>query len=143
MLNPKLKPFGVLVGEWRTVGTHPALPGTTLQGRVSFAWIEEGAFLLMHTEVETEGFPRGVFIFGSDDSSEVVLALYFDERGVSRIYQASLDGHVWKLWRNAPGFSQRFSGVFADNNTIHSIWELSRDDSTWARDFELTYTRVS
>lgn len=25
--NPALAPFGALVGEWRTVGTHPMVPG--------------------------------------------------------------------------------------------------------------------
>src|SRR3954452_13472011 len=128
MLNPKLEPFSVLVGEWNTIGTHPGLPGMVLHGHVSFKWIEDGAFLLMHSEVEEEGIPTGAAIFGSDDSSEVVSMLYFDERGVSRIYEATLNGKVWQFWRNAPGFSQGFTGTLADNNnTIRSISELSKD----------------
>jgi hypothetical protein len=47
--NPALKPFNALVGEWKTVGTHPGLPDTTLHGHTSFAWLEGGAFLIMHS----------------------------------------------------------------------------------------------
>jgi hypothetical protein len=143
MLNPKLKPFSVLVGEWNTIGAHPGLPGTVLHGHVSFEWIEDGAFLLMHSEVEEEGIPSGIAVFGCDDGSDVASMLYFDERGVSRIYETTLNGNIWQFWRNAPGFSQRATGTFADDtNTIHVIGELSKDDSNWTRDLEQTYTRV-
>jgi hypothetical protein len=68
---------------------------------------------------------------------------YFDERGVSRKYEMTLRDNSWKYWRNAPGFSQRFTGTFADEgNTIIGIWELSADGSIWKRDLELTFTRV-
>ncbi len=30
--NPALTAFGVLVGAWNTVGTHPLVPGTTFHG---------------------------------------------------------------------------------------------------------------
>ena len=143
MLNPKLKPFSALVGEWLTIGTHPLMPGTILHGHVSFEWIEDGAFLLMHSEVEEEGIPSSITVFGCDDSSEVVSMLYFDERGVSRIYQTTLNGNIWKFWRNAPGFSQRATGTFADDhNTIKVIGELSKDNLNWAGDLSQTYTRV-
>jgi hypothetical protein len=143
MLNPKLMPFSVLVGEWKTIGTHRLIPGTTLHGHATFDWIEDGAFLRLRTEVEEEGIPSGMFIFGSDDASELVTMLYFDERGVSRIFETTLVGNVWKFWRNAPGFSQRFTGTLADhNNTIQVIIELSEDDTNWANDLVQTYTRV-
>lgn len=38
--NPALKPFGVLVGEWKTVGTHGSLPNTILHGWTTFEWFE-------------------------------------------------------------------------------------------------------
>jgi len=50
---------------------------------------------------------------------------------------------VWKLWRNSPGFSQRFEGHFsADRNTITARWEKSFDGSTWEHDFDLMYSKV-
>jgi hypothetical protein len=82
--NPALKPLSALVGKWRTVGTHPLVPGVTFHGHTSFEWIEGGAFLLMHSEIDEPGIPSGVAVFGSDDSADVWFMLYFDERGVSR-----------------------------------------------------------
>jgi hypothetical protein len=50
---------------------------------------------------------------------------------------------VWKLWRDAPGFSQRFAGTLSeDGNTLDMQWELSTDDSTWTDDLKITYRRV-
>lgn len=141
--NPALQPWSVLVGEWHTMGTHRLRPDTILHGHASLAWLEGGAFLIMHTEVEEEGFPSGISIFGSDNALGTYFELYFDERGVSRKFEATLRDNVWKRWRNAPGFSQRFTGTIDDNgDTIHGVSELSEDGSTWKRDLELTFTRV-
>ena len=143
--NQKLKPFSVLVGVWNTVGTHPYFPETILHGCTSFEWLEDGAFLIVHSQIyETEtGVPTGVAIFGSDDTTGEYFMLYFDERGVSRKYDVKLQGNVWQWWRNAPGFSQRFTNTIADDgNTIIGKGEMSKDGSTWEKDLELTYTRV-
>ena len=68
--------------------------------------------------------------------------LYCDERGVARIYQMSLEGGVWKIWRESAGFSQRMTGTFGDDgNTITVHGELSRDGSIWEKDLDVTYTR--
>src|SRR3954470_2493290 len=88
--NPALRPFGVLVGQWRTTGTHPLVPGTTFHGRTSFAWHEGGAFLLMRSEIDESDIPSGVAIFGSDDEAGTFFMAYFDERGVSRKYDVTL-----------------------------------------------------
>ncbi len=141
--NPALQPFSVLVGEWDTTGTHRLLPGAILHGHASFEWLEGGAFLMLYTEIEKEGFPAGISIIGSDDTREEFFELYFDERGVSRKFEVTLRDNIWKRWRNAPGFSQRFTGAIEDNgDTIIAVWELSEDDATWKRDLELKFTRV-
>ena len=140
--NPALEPFSVLVGEWSLIGKHRLLPDT-LRGRVSFEWIEGGAFLKMVWEMEAADILDAIAILGSDDAIETFSMLYFDERGVSRRYEMTLHGKIWTYWRNAPGFSQRFTGTLADDgDTLIGVWELSEDDSTWKRDLELTYTRV-
>jgi hypothetical protein len=70
------------------------------------------------------------------------MELYADERGVARIYQVSLEGGVWKMWRDSPGFSQRMTGTFSeDGDTITVHGELSRDASHWEQDLDVTYTR--
>ena len=140
--NPALEPLSVLVGRWTTVGTHPLVPGTTFHGRTSFNWLEGGAFLIMHSEVDEPQIPSAIAIFGSDDATGKCTMLYFDERGVSRHYEVSLRDSVLKWWRDAPEFSQRFTGtIAADGRTIVGRGELSRDGATWEGDLALTYTR--
>jgi len=141
--NPALKPFSVLVGRWNTIGTHPLVPGVTFHGRTSFEWLEGGAFLMMRSEIDEPGIPSGLAIFGSDDSTEECFMLYFDERGVSRKYDVTLRDNILRWWRNAPGFSQRFTGTLVDNGrTIVGNGESSKDGSSWEGDLQLTYTRL-
>ena len=140
--NPALKPLSVLIGEWTTVGTHGLVPGTTYHGRTSFEWLEGGAFLMMHSEVDEPGIPSGIAIFGSDDDLGEYFMLYFDERGVSRRYEVRLRDNVLTWWRNAPGFSQRSThNIVDDGRTIIGKGEVSKDGS-WEKDLDLTYTRV-
>ncbi len=66
--NPALKPFSVLIGNWITAGTHRLVPDTMLHGCTSFEWLENGAFLMMRSEIDDPRFPSGIAIFGSDDT---------------------------------------------------------------------------
>lgn len=141
--NPALQPFSVLVGEWTTSGTHPLVPNTTLHGHSSFKWIEGGAFLLWYSEIDQEGFPTGMAIFGSDDATGEYFMMYFDERKVSRKYEVSFQDNILKWWRNTPGFSQRYTWtIIDDGNTIIGKGQLSKDGITWEKDLDVTFTRT-
>jgi hypothetical protein len=140
--NPALKNFETLLGEWQTTGSHPYLPGIVLHGRVSFSWLEGGAFLIMRSEIDESNFPNGIAIFGSDDMSKKFYMLYFDERGVSRKYDVTMEGKQLKWWRDDSSFSQRFVITIEDENKMISKGKMSRDGGAWEKDLELTYTRV-
>ena len=140
--NHALKVFDVLIGEWKTIGSHPFLP-TPLNGHTSFKWIEGGSFLIMHSEIDEDGVPSSIAIFGSDDATGEYFMLYFDERNVSRKYDVSFRDNVLKWWRNAPEFSQRYMWTITDNGqTITAKGEISIDGVTWEKDLEQTFTRV-
>jgi len=54
----------------------------------------------------------------------------------------SLSDGLWKVWRDNPGFSQRYEGrVSPDRKTIVAHWEKSFDGVAWEHDFDITYTR--
>jgi len=137
-----LKRFDVLIGEWTMLGTHPQLP-SAVHGHSSFEWLREGALLAWHFDWERgQGIPSAFSVIGQDDAVEACSMLYTDERGVARIYQMSLAGGVWKMWREVPEFSQRMTGTFSDDgNTITWHGELSKDGSTWEPDLRVMYTR--
>ena len=131
------------MGEWQTTGSHPYHPGVTLHGRTSFDWIEGGAFLIMHSEIEEPGFPSGVAIFGTDDAANNCFMLYFDERGVSRKYDVTMTGKTLAWWRDEPSFSQRFTFVMGDDgNTMVGKGEMSRAGAVWEEDLTLTLVRI-
>jgi hypothetical protein len=46
------------------------------------------------------------------------------------------------VWRDAPGFFQRFNATFTDAETIDGRWESSSDGSTWEPDFDMTYSKA-
>ncbi|CAN5573468.1 hypothetical protein BH23CHL2_BH23CHL2_31000 [soil metagenome] len=139
--NPAIEHLQPLIGDWR-IGSEGADP-EDMVGQVSFEWLEDGAFLIQRWQTP-DPFPSGVAVTGCDDSTGCCRMQYFDSRGVARIYEMSLSGGVWKQWRDAPGFSQRFTGTFSDDgDTIHATWELSTDGSTWEKDFDLVYRRIS
>lgn len=142
--NPLLAQFSALVGTWTTVGTHPLVPGTVFHGRTSFEWMEGGAFLTTHSEIDEPGIPTGIAIIGSDDAAGTFSMLYFDERGVSRKYEVEMHDNVLTWWRDAPDFSQRFTCTLAaDGRTMIGKGTMSRNGAPWEGDLELVYTRVA
>ncbi len=145
-LNPALKRLAVLAGDWEMELSNSAFlpnPEDTVKGFVSFQWVEDGAFLLMRQGDRPPSPPAAIWLMNRDESTEEYRVFYFDARGVSRIYNMSFDGSSWKMWREAPGFSQRFEGrVSRDHRTIRAHWEKSVDGSAWEHDFDMTYRRI-
>jgi hypothetical protein len=142
--NSRRKRLDALVGEWIMEGTHPVDPSTSVRGRVTFEWLDGESFLVQRWSVEHPDFPNGIAIIGCDASAEACSMHYFDSRGIARVYQMDVDDGEWTVWRDEPGFAQRFTGIFGDGgNTIAGRWERSSDGARWEHDFDLTYRKVS
>jgi hypothetical protein len=140
--NPALKKLAILIGDWEITGKHRLIPNT-ITGKVKFSWFNGKSFLVMSSDFNQSGPPNSTAIIGSDDKTEKLSMLYFDERGVSRIYELEFNNSVLKIQRNFPGFSQRFKGTVKDNgNKIEGIWELCEDDINWKKDLEITYSKI-
>jgi hypothetical protein len=150
--NPALRRLDALVGKWEM---EASIDGEPLggHGETTFEWIEDGAFLVGHADAEpgddappefvaNSPFPV-TMIIGLDDWSERFCYAYSDGRGISRLYEMTLQDGEWKMWgRPGEEFFQRFSATFSDDgDTITGRWEASSDGSTWETDFDLTYTR--
>jgi hypothetical protein len=140
--NPQLEALSALAGEWALEAAHPAFPSTVVRGHATVEWLEGEKFLIHRSRTDHPEFPDSIAIIGAEGES---LAMhYFDSRGVQRVYGASLSDGVWRMWRDEPGFSQRFTGELGDGDeTISGLWKLSRDGSTWDDDLEITYRRLS
>lgn len=138
IINPQLKYFEVLIGTWEV--ESPQFPG--FKGQNIFKPFENGSYILQRS-INPHTVPSSTWIIGSDESDGTIIALYYDTRNVSRIYQMNLTNDTWKIWRDAPGFFQRFEGKLSkEGNTIKGQWEKSSDGTSWEFDFELIYKRV-
>ncbi|MGN9908438.1 hypothetical protein ACTMTJ_12910 [Phytohabitans sp. LJ34] len=146
--HPDLVRLDVFVGRWTV---RPTVAGLGA-GWCEFTWVEGGKYLRQYADAEIpetapaawrEGapFPTTALI-GLDDTTGRYTMMYADGRGVHRVYQMTFDGRVWTVWREAPGFNQRFTGTLGDGGrVVDGQWEMSRDGETWNVDFGLTYTR--
>jgi hypothetical protein len=145
--HPDLDPLDALVGKWSTSMTHPASPSLDVSGTSTFEWLEGRHFLIGRSVTDHPDFPDGLTVLGADaDTDADTLAMhYYDSRGVQRIYRSSrIEDGVWKMWRDDPDFSQRFTGTFSeDGNTITGMWELSRDGESWDDDLGISYRRIA
>jgi len=141
-----------LIGTWDTEATHPAFPGVVVRGTVEVTWLEGERFLVHRGRTDHEAFPDSISILGltgrdrvgkpGKDGEEPRLAMnYFDSRGVSRVYEMSIDDTAWRWWRDTPGFSQRFTGTFKGNDVIEGVFDLNQDDRTWKQDLVITYRK--
>jgi hypothetical protein len=155
--EPALQRLNRLVGNWTTEATHPASPGLVVHGTADMTWLEGERFLIHRARTDHPQFPDSISIVGIMDrdraedapttgsklAAEPRLCMhYFDSRGVFRVYDMGIEDGVWRIWRNAPGFFQRFTGTFArDGDTIDGRWELREDDLNWKSDLEITYRR--
>jgi hypothetical protein len=146
--NPSLEPLGVLSGRWEaevrwSPKTHQLVGGpATVRVATRFEWIEDGHFLVQY-QGGPDGPPEARWLIGRDETSGEYCVLYADARGVSRVYHMSLQDNLWRIWRSAPGFNQRFEGrLDADGRTIEARWERSADGKTWERDFDLKYVKA-
>ena len=141
--NPALQPLTPLIGEWRTTGTHPLVPGTTFHGRTSFAWHEHGAFLLMRSEIDEPEVPSGVAIVGSDDEAGTFTMIYFDERDISRRYLVEVGDGTVSWHRDEAGFAQRMTLTIEEGgDRLVAQGRMARDGGEWEDDLQLTYERI-
>lgn len=144
--NPALKDLEILAGDWDMELSNASFlpaPSDTVMGHASFEWLEGGAYLVMYMGSKPPGTPDAIWLIGRDESRPNYTVLYYDTRKVSRAYEMSFSKGTWKIWRNSPGFSQRFEGKLSEDGTIiRAHWEKSTDGSTWEHDFDVRYTKV-
>lgn len=137
--NPALDDIAALTGDWEMEISNAAFlpdPADKVSRPVSFEWLENGAYLLLRMGAEA------LWLIGRDDTSLAYTVLYYDARKVSRIYEMSYSGHVWKMWRDTPEFSQRYEArLSSDGNTIIATWEKASDGNDWEHDFDVTFRR--
>src|SRR5437764_632156 len=123
-----LKQLEPLLGEWMLEAKSPVGEPWPGEARASFEWHESHAHLVARTTVDLPDAPNTVSIIGCDAANGTYFQLYSDERGVCRVYQMSIGGGTWTLWREGEPFAQRFTATISnDGNTIEGRREEVED----------------
>jgi hypothetical protein len=139
--NAALEPFDALIGTWDTEAKHRMLDQVVL-GTTTFEWVEGGHFVVQRSHSDHELFPDGISIIGAPEAGDGLVMEYFDSRGVRRTYGTSLDDGVWRVWRDHPGFDQRFSAKIAPDR-FEGVFELAEERGHWQEDLRVVYRRRS
>ena len=131
--------FDVLIGTWHTEATHPQFQDV-VPGRVSYEWLAGNRFLVERSHNDHPAFPDAISVIGPPEEGEGLTVEYFDSRGVRRTYGISFEDGVLRMWRDAPGFDQRFSAP-VEQNRIEGQWQLAQTPGDWRDDLKITYSR--
>jgi hypothetical protein len=137
--DPILRPFGALIGTWVTEATHPEIDAA-VPGTITFEWLEGGHFIVQRSRNDHELFPDAISVIGAPEAGDGLVMEYFDSRGVRRTYGVSLDGGVLRVWRDHPGFDQRFTAVLGPA-AFEGQWQLARTPGQWQDDLKMIYRR--
>jgi len=138
--NPALEPFDALIGAWDTEATHP-LVDAVVPGTITFEWLEGGHFLVQRSHNAHELFPDAISVIGAPETGDGLVMEYFDSRGVRRTYRISLDDGVLRMWRDHPGFDQRFSARLG-HDVFEGVHQLAETPGDWQDDLKVTYRRA-
>jgi hypothetical protein len=145
LTNPALANLSFLVGDWEMTLSQASFlpdPGQTLTGRVEVELIESGGLLAMRQFADPNGPPLASWVIGRDAARPGYTVLYTDDRGVSRVYEMSVAGDEWRIWRNDLDFSQRFTATLSpDRQSVAGRWEKRAATGGWEHDFNIAYSR--
>jgi hypothetical protein len=137
--DPALEGFEALIGTWDTEATHPMFDGV-VPGAITFEWLEGGHFIVQRSHNDHELFPDAICVIGAPETGDGLVMEYFDSRGVRRTYGISLEDGVLRMWRDAPGFDQRFSATLG-RDSFEGVHQLARTPGDWQDDLKVTYRR--
>ena len=81
-------------------------------------------------------------VIGYSDPQAKYQMFYYDQRGVSRIFDASFDGQTMVFQREDNDMYQRLT-LEITTDGLHSVAEASEDQgTTWRKDLEMAYVKI-
>ncbi|MFI1461746.1 hypothetical protein [Nocardia carnea] len=142
MTDSPLAAMAAMIGEWKTTtDKYPDVAGLT-----TIEWLAGEAFLLVRYTVPDPAIER-TWVMGTDDAyPERLKVLQYDSNGERRIFNGAVTGPLWRVWRDAPGDSQRLTGNLDETQTtLRATWERSEselDPRTWEHELDIVFSRI-
>jgi len=115
--DPALRRLDPLVGTWE-------VSGSLVHGRVRFAWMEGGYFLVQHVELEQpDRTITGVEYIGYDEDTDTLRSHFMTSFGANFTYTWDLVGRELHTWFGDKDSANRFHGTLSDDG--------DRYEGTW------------
>jgi len=136
-----------LVGEWDVTLTHAWFldsMNTEIHGTATIEWYAD-AFLLLRSSFPGRSADQGGsawgMAFSRNDPRDTFVALYNDDRGVSRVFDMSFADGVWTLLREDPDFHQRLA-IRIGEDRLDWRADASEDaGQSWRKDLDYVFVR--
>jgi hypothetical protein len=140
-MNDAMLRLDSLVGEWDVTMTNAWFLeslDTEVKGTATFEWVAD-AFLVMTSSFEEVGAWASVFT--RNDARDAYLALYYDDRGVYRVFDMAFANGEWTLLREDPDFHQRIV-MRTQPDRIDMRADASEDAGrSWRTDLDYIFER--
>lgn len=146
-MNDALRRLEPLVGEWDLTLTHAWFLDsldTEIHGTATIEWYED-SFLLLRSSfperTESQGGSAWAMAFSHNDPRDTYIALYHDDRGVSRVFGMTYVDGEWTLLREDPDFHQRIVMRIGEDR-VDMRADASEDaGGTWRKDLDYIFER--
>jgi hypothetical protein len=141
--NEALARMHALVGEWAIEASGGVIGDQVMRGWATFEWFDGGHFLIQRSDADHPDVPSAIAVIGCEDGAGSCEMHTFDPGGIKRVYSMRIEDGVRRVWGDAPGFFQRFTGTFnEDGSAIPGSSEFSEDGTNWRHDFDLLYAKA-
>lgn len=143
MKNNALSALEPFIGEWEyTMYNCWFLESmdTTVKGYTTIERLHDSLVVIRSSDADKK--PEDVRVIGYSDPQEKYQMFYTDQRGVSRIFNASFDGQKIVFQREDNDMHQRVTLEITPDG-LHSVAEASEDQgTTWRKDLEMAYVKI-
>jgi hypothetical protein len=140
-MNDAMLRLDGLVGTWDVIMTHAWFlesMDTEVYGSATFEWYDD-AFLVMRSRWDDDS--TWASVFSRNDARDAYLALYYDDRGVYRVFDMTFADDAWTLVREDPDFHQRIV-IRIQPDRIDMRADASDDEGqTWRKDLDYIFVR--
>jgi hypothetical protein len=143
MNNKALAALEPLLGEWEFTMYNCWFLESMASEAKGFTTIERlhDAFVVLRSS-SADKKPGDVWVIGYSDPQEKYQMLYYDHRGVARVFNVDVDGKRMVFWREDKDFYQRMT-LEINAAGLRSMAEASDDmGKTWRKDFDMSYVKV-
>lgn len=143
MKNKALAALEPLIGEWEYAMYNSWFLESMDTKVKGFTTVERlhDAFVVFRSSAADKK-PDDVWVIGYSDPQDKYQMFYYDQRGVSRIFDMEFTGKKIVFSREDDDFYQRMTLTIKANG-LHTVAEASDDKGkTWRKDLEMDYKKI-